>query len=128
MLSKGESGFNRLFARYRAKARLRGIKFNLDKNIFRILTSSNCFYCGMKPKQRIVENNRTEAGIKHSEYFYNGLDRVDNTKGYVRDNVVPCCRLHNEWKRAMPVKDFIKIIHKTSAYLKSKRGKIEEKI
>lgn len=120
-LPKGESGFNALFRRYKLRAKHCKMKFTLSKDEFKKLTSSNCHYCGIKPSQIAKETNATPKGIEHSKYQYNGLDRKDNTKGYTINNVVPCCRLHNEWKRALPYKQFIKLIHKTSKYLRIKR-------
>ena len=100
------------------KAKYRGLGFNLSKKLFTELTSSPCHYCGAEPSQVAYENNKTVEGKKHSSYLYNGLDRVDNNIGYTKNNVVPCCKIHNEWKRAMPYKDFVNIIVNTANYLK----------
>ena len=53
-------------------------------------------------------------------FLYNGIDRLNNEVGYIPGNVVSCCRLHNEWKRAMTEKAFIETIHRTSEFLKKK--------
>lgn len=125
-LSKGQSGMNRLYNKYKYKALARGLEFKLTKKLFRQLTSSDCFYCGEKPSQIIVENNKTEEGIEHSKYIYNGLDRLDNDVGYTALNVVPCCRVHNEWKRAMSYKTFVELVHKTSNFLKRENNGTEK--
>ena len=36
----------------------------------------------------------------------NGVDRVDNTKGYSVDNSVPCCKFCNTAKHTMSEGDF----------------------
>jgi len=43
---------------------------------------------------------------KHHKDNIDGLDRIDNTKGYVIDNVVPCCGHCNLMKRGMTVLEF----------------------
>lgn len=117
---KGQSGFNYLYRRYKYRAKLSALSFTINKKLFKELTSSNCFYCNAPPTQKSYEHADTVEGKHHSEYIYNGLDRINNKKGYTPSNVVPCCRLHNEWKRALKFKDFVKIIHKTSSFLKQK--------
>lgn len=117
---QGTSGLSVLYRRYKMKAKYRNIEFNLDKDTFKMLTSSNCFYCGAEPNQKSFEPKLSNEGKINSTYFYNGIDRIDNDKGYTKDNVVPCCRLHNEWKRALKYQDFVDIIHKTSEFLKSR--------
>lgn len=39
-------------------------------------------------------------------YTYNGIDRVDNTKGYEETNVVPCCTVCNRAKMAHTQEEF----------------------
>lgn len=112
--SQGTSGLSALYRRYKSKAKYRGYKFSLTKQKFAEITSSNCFYCGAKPSQISYEDCKNK---EHSAYKYNGIDRLNNKIGYIKGNVVACCRIHNEWKRAMPVKQFIDLIHKTSKHL-----------
>lgn len=38
--------------------------------------------------------------------MYNGIDRIDNQKGYSLDNVVACCRICNNAKSDMTVHEF----------------------
>ncbi len=38
----------------------------------------------------------------------NGVDRVDSSRGYVKDNVVSCCKHCNLAKRDRTAEDFIK--------------------
>lgn len=101
-LPAGQSGFNRLVRQYRYQAKHRKIKFNLPESEFRTVTSSPCFYCGAEPKQVASGSFNPKTA-----YVYNGLDRVDNLKGYSQDNVVPCCADCNRAKRKMPQSEFI---------------------
>jgi hypothetical protein len=43
---------------------------------------------------------------------YNGIDRVDNKKGYTEENCVSCCGLCNRMKMKMGLSDFAKHIQK----------------
>ena len=65
---------NRRYSSARGLAKRRGYEFSLSKTEFLALISLPCHYCGgALPVTR------------------GGLDRVDNSKGYTFDNVVPCC-------------------------------------
>ena len=80
------ASFNRLYTNYRLSARKRNIPFLLSKELFKTITKQNCYYCGIKPKQEVT-NSRGSNGV----YIYNGIDRINSSKGYVKDNIVPCC-------------------------------------
>ena len=92
----GEASFNRLYYSYRNKAKGKNVSFSLDKNTFKILTNGNCFYCGKPPLQ-------IQKGVEsYGDYIYNGIDRVDNKRGYEIDNCVSCCGMCNKAKNATP--------------------------
>jgi len=97
----GVAAANNLLNVYRCNARKRKLVFSIDKPTFKALTSAQCFYCGRMPAQ--VINTKSRIGI----YVYNGLDRVDNTKGYTPENVVACCKRCNRAKDNMSQTDFI---------------------
>jgi hypothetical protein len=98
----GEASFNKLFCQYICGARNRKYSFELSKEEFRFLTKQNCFYCGTSPSQEQKGDN--------GSYFYNGIDRIDSSKGYTMDNVVPCCGRCNEAKMEVPQQDFLEWI------------------
>ncbi len=65
---------SRRLAKVRFAATKRKIAFDISLEDFLVLIKLPCFYCsGALP----------EAG--------GGLDRIDNEKGYMLGNVVPCC-------------------------------------
>ena len=46
--------------------------------------------------------------------MYNGIDRIDNNKPYIKENLVPCCKKCNFFKSNHTKKDFldhVKIIY-----------------
>ena len=83
-----------IFKNYENRAKKIEIEFNLTKEEFKILIEKDCYYCGAKP------NNKSR------DYFYNGLDRMDNTKGYTINNVVPCCKHCNIAKNTFTLQEF----------------------
>jgi hypothetical protein len=106
-LPKGESSFNQLYQNYILSAKKRCVDFNIDKTLFKRLTSSSCFYCGDQPSQ--VTTNGSGC---NGHYIYNGIDRVNNDIGYTQDNVVPCCKHCNTMKMTLPVDVFLTKITK----------------
>lgn len=88
----GDASFNQLFSSYKRRAKRAGLEFSLTEEDFEILTSSNCYYCGIPPAQ---ETKRNEL---NGNYVYNGIDRADNSKGYILENCVSCCKPCNSKK------------------------------
>lgn len=91
-----------LYNNYRSSANKRQYQFNLSLDEFVELIEQDCHYCGMVPT-----NSENSANIiNHDSYKYNGVDRVDNTKGYSLDNCVPCCTTCNLSKLDLSVHEF----------------------
>ena len=74
--------------RYKTSAAQRGLEFALSKEECFSLFDDFCFYCGDREERM-------------------GIDRIDNTKGYIIDNVVPCCKKCNLMKNVYTAQDFI---------------------
>lgn len=71
------------FSSLKCKAKSFGIDFKLTKAQWLTIIKDPCFYCkGYFPP--------SETG--------GGLDRIDNARGYILDNVVPCCTICNKTK------------------------------
>lgn len=111
---KGEASFRSLYRYYKTNAEKRNYKFELSEKEFRNLVNDSCFYCGIKPSQivRRPQNN--------GDFIYNGIDRVDNNKGYITNNCVACCGICNNMKKVLTQKDFISQVLCISDYVRTK--------
>lgn len=87
-------------------------EINISVDEFTNLVNSNCFYCGESPE---TINEELPLMFKNLRPI-NGLDRVDSTKGYDINNVVPCCRLCNMMKRNLPINVFIAHVNKITHF------------
>lgn len=100
ILPKGEGSFNWLYGHYKRQAQVHKREFSISKELFRTLTSSNCIYCGRVPQSLMAYKGM------NGEYRYNGLDRVDSSKGYIETNVVSCCDICNRAKNDQTTEEF----------------------
>ena len=85
--NQGQRRIYTLKARFQfaqSAARRRGLDFSLTPEMFAILTEAPCIYGG------------GEVPVK----LGSGIDRKNNSLGYVDGNVVPCCPKHNRIKGA----------------------------
>jgi hypothetical protein len=84
-----------VFGVYVRTARKRGIDFNLELTDVANAVDRPCIYCG-----------RIGVNCWRSKRKYNGIDRVDNTRGYTIDNVVTACADCNRAKSDMGLDQF----------------------
>ena len=110
-LPKYEAAKNRLIEEYINKSKEKNIVFELTREEFFKLTEQDCFYCGVEP-YKIKRCHST-----HGDYIYNGIDRIDSSKGYVLGNVVPCCHTCNFAKRTMEIDEFMNWVEKVYNHL-----------
>lgn len=81
------------YSRYKSGARKRNHCFCLTFKQFMSFWQNPCHYCG-------------------SEIKTIGIDRKDNSKGYILENCVPCCWRCNEFKRTRNYEYFINMCKK----------------
>jgi hypothetical protein len=84
---------------YRGLAAKKKRVFEITLKYFTKLTSQRCHYCGISGKI--------------------GVDRKDNSKGYVKENCLPCCIKCNRKKARMSYEDFMEY-RKNPIYNKSR--------
>lgn len=105
----GNTALLRYYNSYVFGAKHRNIIFELDIRDFIDITSSPCFFCDELPNNKHYAYHRTRYSKgKQSDEAYagNGIDRLNNTKGYIRTNVVACCSICNKMKSDLPIKIF----------------------
>jgi hypothetical protein len=85
------------YSRYKTGAKARGYNFNLTFKQFMSYWQEPCGYCG-------------------DDIETIGLDRVDNSEGYISTNLVSCCRFCNVAKNKYSETEFLIKIEKI--YLK----------
>jgi Zn ribbon nucleic-acid-binding protein len=119
-----KSAKNRILSSYKANAKNRGYVFEIGNEKFFELLNGNCYYCNAKPR---LANYISKATQKHPEYnFYiNGVDRLDNDKGYIEGNVVSCCTACNLMKKELHHKHFINKIFSIYKNLNLDKNKIK---
>jgi len=81
----------------RAKRFNEGIDITLEN--FKKIVSASCIYCGETEKPR-------------------GIDRIDNTRGYIKENSASCCKTCNFMKKALTKEQFLEHITKIYKYNK----------
>jgi len=80
-----------MFRLYERVAKRKNLTFDILFEDFNKLIFLPCVYCGYKP----------------TPPERNGLDRIDNTKGYELSNTDPCCHPCNQMKGKLSVSNFI---------------------
>jgi hypothetical protein len=96
-----------LYSRYKYNAKIDGRQFDLTMEQFNSFWQKDCHYCG-----RQIEKI--------------GLDRVDNSRGYVMDNIVSCCKVCNTMKMNYTLEQFLNHIRAIASHQLTKQT--EEKI
>lgn len=78
----------RCFKMYERNAKKANRDFSLTLAFFSTFWQKPCFYCG-------------------EDIDTIGIDRIDNSIGYIEDNIVSCCKLCNLMKRSLSQKEFL---------------------
>lgn len=99
-LPVGECARRTVLQAYKDEAEERGLSWGISEEQFDFITKQCCSYCGVEPSNR---RNLPDGSC----FIFTGIDRVDNTRGYEKDNVVPCCRVCNRSKDVRSKEEFL---------------------
>jgi hypothetical protein len=84
---------------YKRSADLKNVEFRLTYDQYLLVIEKECHYCG------IIQ-----------EKGFNGIDRKDQTKGYIFDNCVSCCKMCNYMKGSTSDQVFINRVEHILTY------------
>lgn len=107
-VAPGKAMRNETLSHYKYGAVTRGFAWELTEEDFDRLTAGDCHYCGVGP-------SNFKKG-KNGGFAYNGIDRKDNTVGYIAGNAVSCCRLCNRLKGKLDYSVFADYLNRVTAY------------
>jgi len=82
-----------MYKKYEKSAKERNLEWELTTEQFKSFWQKPCYYCSY-------------------EIQTIGLDRIDNKKGYLLDNLVVCCGMCNKMKGTFTQKEFLKQCNK----------------
>jgi hypothetical protein len=116
-LPPDEASFRKAMRNYTTKAKREGRAWELSPEEVRELFSSPCSYCGAPPRNRSSVDRITAVPC-----IYTGIDRLDSSRGYTRDNVTPCCAVCNLGKRDMPLADWLAYLNQLVSFRAEGRG------
>lgn len=72
-------------------------------DLFWDIIKQECYYCGLKDSD---SSKDTSTVNRNYTFYHNGIDRIDSSKGYIKDNVVCCCKFCNMAKSNRTLEEF----------------------
>lgn len=102
-----------LYNSYKCSDTARRIGFSISFDQFTEVTRLPCNYCGRAPFRKFSNSNGTKS------ILYSGIDRINSSKGYVIENIVPSCTACNRAKMDMSITEFIQWIYRAHAHISS---------
>lgn len=100
---KNKSCENQIYYQYKSNAKRRNIEWDLDREKFFDFIYKPCYYCGYE-KSSCFKREKMYQGM----VFYNGVDRIDSSLGYIESNCVTCCKFCNRAKLDYSLEEFLK--------------------
>lgn len=116
-LPAGYSARNAALSSIKQSAKIRNYAWDLEDEVVFKLMEEPCYLCG----QRGGNNHKNSRSNGGGSYRYNGLDRLDNSLGYVMGNVAPCCGQCNLAKGRAPLQEFLSMCARITKHQKQKR-------
>ena len=84
---------------YTRSASDKNLTFKLSFDEYKELVQTHCYYCGMI-----------------QERGFNGIDRMNQTNGYIKDNCVSCCKMCNYIKKSLNIDVFLRRVEHILTY------------
>ena len=83
---------NAVYGRYKSSARQRNIEWNISKEDFFSTIIMPCVYCDNKETSFFTA---PKSSPWSKSFKFTGLDRINNNRGYILQNIQPCCKWCN---------------------------------
>ncbi len=99
-LPGAEAAINQLVLGYKRHAKERGLSWELTTADVVEISAKPCSYCGQPP------SNVKKGHDRSADFIYSGIDRVDSSKGYLKSNCTPACKICNFAKSNMTLVEF----------------------
>jgi hypothetical protein len=96
------------FKSYKYRANKKNIEFEINNELFDNIRLNDCYICGKNT----------------NESHKNGIDRLDNSLGYIENNIKSCCGNCNYMKRNYSYDDFINKLKEIFIHLNLKNDEI----
>lgn len=97
-IRRNRKPYENLYNRYKLQAIKNNVEFNLTEEEFHMLVLKDCCYCGCPPL--LVKEYVDET------FFHNEIMRIDRSKGYTLNNVVPACNICRTAQRNLTEEEF----------------------
>jgi hypothetical protein len=94
------------FTNYVRTSNYKNLAFELTETEFEEIVKNECHYCGLFTKGKT----------------FNGIDRKDQTKGYIVGNCVSCCEMCNFIKKSLSDEIFLERVEHILTYNKCIKG------
>ena len=111
-----KQGANRIlnssFSGYKRFSKKIGRQFSITFLDFAEIVKNPCFYCGHAGDVKYLTTLHGKSTITD---IFNGIDRKDNSIGYVKENCLPCCKMCNYMKGSYGHEEFISKCHLISS-------------
>jgi hypothetical protein len=102
--------FNLVLRYYKGNAKKRNLEFQLSLEEFRKFIFDKCNYCGSEPTLSTFVSSQKNR--RNKEIICNGIDRMDNSIGYMINNCITCCSICNGAKSNLSYEEFQNWIRK----------------
>ncbi len=109
-----DSSLRSVYRAYKRCANRDGREFQLTLEQFKLITSSNCSYCGLPPSKLHQKNSKKPP--RDGGYLYNGIDRIDNSIGYKYSNCATACTECNMSKHTKSITEFTQWLDRVAIF------------
>lgn len=104
-----------LWSSYKKGAKKRKVKFSLSFEEFKSFIYEKCHFCNSEPSTKrnpLKATRRSKEREEEGWITYNGIDRINSSLEYTKENCVTSCSKCNYAKHTMSVTEFKEWIQK----------------